>query len=145
MSVTKALQADTKEIRNCQERELLKLLRLNSETEYSKKMQLGTVETREEFVQRHPLSQYDQFQEYFDRMVKGEEKVITSQKAGYYPVTSGTTGKGKIIPFVRYQYDNMIRAKCSLTYVVSNERCGIRDLNRVSLWSSRVGPAIRLR
>ena len=89
---------DTKNPREVQEKTLLKILKRNASTEYGRKMGLGDVSTIDEFQKRHPLSSYRQFEEYIERTAKGENNVIIPNRPQQLTLTSGTTGKPKMIP-----------------------------------------------
>lgn len=109
------------------------MLRLNNDTEYSKKMQMNRVNSREEFVAMHPITKYADYVDYFDRMVDfGEEKVITSERPLYYAVTSGTTGKPSKLPIVKYQLDRLARVKQVLSYFHGSQIPALKNLTRVS-------------
>ena len=89
---------DTKNPRQIQEKTLLNILRKNAETEYGRKMGLGDVSTIDEFRKRHPLSYYKQFKEYIELTAQGENNVIIPERPAQLILTTGTTGKPKMIP-----------------------------------------------
>ena len=89
---------DTKTPRKTQEKTLLNILRKNAETEYGRKMGLGDVSTIDGFQKRHPLSYYNQFEEYIKRTAKGENNVIIPERPVQLILTTGTTGQPKMIP-----------------------------------------------
>ena len=88
---------DTKNPRKIQEETLFRILKKNAGTEYSLKKGLGKVSTIDEFRKRHPLSGYKQFEEYIERTARGENNVIIPKRPQQITLTSGTTGKPKMI------------------------------------------------
>lgn len=130
--VLRRLDKETKDVKKCQQLQLSKILKLNSDTEYYQKARLDQVHNRADYVRIHPVVKYDHLQQYYERMINsGEEKVITSQSPIYYTITSGTTGKPSKFPLVPYQISNFIDMKASLMYRCSHLRQA-RKLHRVS-------------
>ena len=73
----------------------------NGQTEIGVKWNFAKISTVEEFRQAVPLTAYDDYKPYIDRMVeKGEQKLITDDTISRFSVSSGTTGKAKYIPGV---------------------------------------------
>ena len=84
--------------RSTQEKTLLYILRKNSKTEYGVKMGFGDIAGVDEFRERQPVSTYDQIQEYVERTARGEDNVLLPTRPVQLVLTSGTTGKPKMIP-----------------------------------------------
>ena len=56
----------------------------------------------DEFREKFPLTTYDDYRSYVDRMIKnGEKNLLCSDKIIYYAASSGTTGKTKHLPVTR--------------------------------------------
>ena len=89
---------NSKNPRSTQEKTLLYILRKNSKTEYGVKMGFGDIAGVDEFRARHPVSTYDQFQEYVERTARGEDNILLPTRPVQLVLTSGTTGKPKMIP-----------------------------------------------
>ncbi|XP_072047732.1 uncharacterized protein [Amphiura filiformis] len=94
----KKFKEATKTPREIQEKLLLEILQKNAETEYGRTMGLGYAFTVDDFRKRHPLSKYDQFEDYIKRTAKGEDNVLLPSRPVQFVMTSGTTGKPKMIP-----------------------------------------------
>lgn len=59
----------------------------------------GSYASVAEFREKVPLTTYDDYRSYVDRMVQhGEKNLLTSDKVIYFATTSGTTGKSKLLP-----------------------------------------------
>lgn len=70
----------------------------NRDTEYGQRYNFGEIRTAGEFQKNVPLSVYADYEDYILRMIAGEEKLLTSEPAVYYCISSGTTGEAKYLP-----------------------------------------------
>ncbi|XP_071948127.1 uncharacterized protein [Antedon mediterranea] len=82
-----------------QEKYILHGLRYNQTTVYGNEFHLGDIHSLEEFKTRHPLTTYSHYEKYVDRICAGETHVMTKDDVVRLALTSGTTGKGKKIPY----------------------------------------------
>ena len=98
----------TKNPRKTQDDTLRDLLRTNAGTEYSKLNGLDKITNREEFRIVHPVSKYQRFEPFYERMMNGEENMLTKEKPVFYCITSGTTGKSSSIGFLKSQLNSII-------------------------------------
>ena len=79
--------------------ELLKdLLEDNKDTEYGKKHNFAQINSIEDYKKNVPLTEYNDYKSYIDRMVKGEENILSAYKIKNFNCTSGTSGPQKLIP-----------------------------------------------
>ena len=81
-----------------QQQLLLSLMQKNADTEYGKKYGFKDIITFDEYRERVPLSDYDDYEPYVDRMIAGEQNLITYKKINKYIQTSGSAGRPKLIP-----------------------------------------------
>ncbi|XP_038058279.1 GH3 domain-containing protein-like isoform X2 [Patiria miniata] len=88
-----------KEPRKAQEKFLLKLISRDADTEYGRRYLTG-IQSLQDFRDKHPLTKYDHYQDYFQRLADGEKNVCVAAKVDRFGISSGTTGKGKLIPMV---------------------------------------------
>ena len=77
---------------------LMKILQNNRNTEYGRAHHFGEITTVEEFRKQVPISGYEDFAPYIERMKNGEENLLTSSKVLGYSRTSGSSGVPKYIP-----------------------------------------------
>jgi len=77
---------------------LLSVIKDHSVTAYGKEHNLGTIRSREEFVQRMPLTTYEHYKPYVDRVLAGEDQVMFPDKPRIVGITSGTSGSPAFIP-----------------------------------------------
>ncbi len=78
---------------------LMDILMDNSTTEYGKKYNFADIKDEDDFREKVPMSSYEDYEPYIDRMVNNNEtNLITSYPVVYYASTSGTSGSPKKIP-----------------------------------------------
>jgi len=100
----RSFQKDTKRCTEVQEQILLKLLKDNENTEYGKKWKFSEIRSREEFQEKHPLTTYEDYRPYIERMESGgEENLLTIYPLVRLAITSGTSGSRKLLPFTTKQ------------------------------------------
>ncbi|XP_032822590.1 GH3 domain-containing protein [Petromyzon marinus] len=88
----KKLEVDTMDVATAQEETLLARLQRNGDTAYGRQHGLDTVRSRRELRERHPLTRYDHYRAYVERVACGELGVLTSQQPSILALTSGTSG-----------------------------------------------------
>lgn len=77
---------------------LMKILRQNSDTEYGKQHNFSNIRSIEDFRRNVPISEYEDFAPYIERVKNGENGLLTSSKILGYSRTSGSSGVPKYIP-----------------------------------------------
>lgn len=98
-------EASTKDPMRAQENTLLKYLARNKSTEYGRRCRFSSIRSVADFRSRVPLCSYEDMRPYVDRMKKGANNVLTSDRVIFFGITSGTTGTPKFIPVTRYSCD----------------------------------------
>lgn len=88
-----------------QERILFEYLARNKNTEYGRKYRFSDIKSVEEYQVRVPLIGYEDIRHMVERIAKAEENILTSDKVLFFGITSGTTGKPKLIPVTKYSRD----------------------------------------
>ncbi len=81
-----------------QQKLLLSLMQKNADTEYGKKYNFKDITTFEQYQDAVPITDYDDYEPYIDRMLAGEQNLITYKKIRNYIQTSGSAGRPKLIP-----------------------------------------------
>ena len=94
----KALENSSKNAMKENEELLKKILQDNKDTEYGKLHKFSEIKNIDDFRKNIPVSTYDDFAPYIERMKNGEENLITSSKVLGYSRTSGSSGVPKYIP-----------------------------------------------
>lgn len=86
-----------------QERILHGIIRDNKDTSYGKDYGLVSMRNINDFRSKHPLTTYDHYRPYVQRMMDGEDSVLTAVRPKSFTRTSGTTGQPKYFPIVDRQ------------------------------------------
>lgn len=94
----KHFHKDCQNAKDVNEKLLLKLLDRCKDTAYGKDHGFQDISSREEFIQRHPVTTHGHYQSYIDRVYDGEENVMFPEKPRMIGTTSGTSGSHKQIP-----------------------------------------------
>ena len=102
-NITKALDKMTMDPYTYQKDLLFSILDENKETEYGKEHGFSDIHSIEEYQERIPIGEYDNFAPYIERMVKGEDNVLVKEHIQHYNKTSGTLGVPKYIPLSQKQ------------------------------------------
>ncbi len=94
------LQQAEQSCRDVQRRTLAELLRLNADSQYSKRLGLHAGLSVSDFRKLHPVSDYETFRPSIDEMTRGNHRALLGKQNRLlmYAVTSGTTAKSKLIP-----------------------------------------------
>lgn len=97
---------------------LMKLISDNKDTEYGRKYHFDQIKSVEDFKRLVPLTTYDDYAPYIERMVeKGEKNLITAYPVVQYAETSGSVGVPKKIPVTDRSME--IYTKYTITRVTS--------------------------
>ena len=81
-----------------QERILKSIMEKNKDTEYGKKIGFKDVHSVEDFQRIVPLSNYDTYDKYIERMMEGEGNLMMKARNIRYCSSSGSVGKPKVLP-----------------------------------------------
>ncbi|MBW4632796.1 MAG: GH3 auxin-responsive promoter family protein [Iphinoe sp. HA4291-MV1] len=93
-----------------QEQFLRSLLLAHQETELGQKYGLRNIKTIEQFQERVPILPYSSYEPYTERIAQGETNILTAEPVVYLTLTSGSTGKKKMIPTTRRSQNAFRRA-----------------------------------
>ena len=78
---------------------LYRIISPNKDTEIGKKLNLSSIKTIEDYRDNVPLTDYEDYRPYIERMIeKGEENLLSPDKVTFYCPTSGITTKSKLFP-----------------------------------------------
>eukprot|EP00057_Strongylocentrotus_purpuratus_P029696 XP_011684170.1 PREDICTED: indole-3-acetic acid-amido synthetase GH3.3-like [Strongylocentrotus purpuratus] len=92
------LKTAWKNPRYAQDQFLMRVLKENGDTDYGRKFKLKNIVSAEEFRKRHPLTTYEDYKPYVERVMAGEQGVMTQVMPNAFIQTSGTTGPSKYFP-----------------------------------------------
>lgn len=84
------------------QRELLRrCLALGTGSAYGQEHDFAAIGDPAEFARRVPLVSYEDLVPWIDRIRRGEERVLSSERVSHLVPTSGTSGARKLIPFTK--------------------------------------------
>lgn len=84
-----------------QEQFLHQLLQVQQTTELGQEFGLAEIKTIDQFRERVPVLPYSSYEPYTQRVAQGEPNVLNADPVIYINLTSGTTGKQKMVPVTR--------------------------------------------
>ncbi|MBW4637254.1 MAG: GH3 auxin-responsive promoter family protein [Gloeocapsa sp. UFS-A4-WI-NPMV-4B04] len=91
-----------------QEKFLRDLLQVHQNTELGQKYKLSEIKTIDQFRQQVPILPYSSYEPLIERICQGEQNILTAEPVVYLTLTSGSTGKKKLIPTTR-RSQNVVR------------------------------------
>lgn len=80
---------------------LRSILSLNASCELGRRYRFAALGSESDFRAAVPLGRWEDYAPYVDRMAQGETNVLCSEPVVYFALSSGTTGKPKLIPTTR--------------------------------------------
>ena len=86
------------------------ILRKNRDTDFGRGHGFASLHTVADYRRALPVSTYDAFRPYVERIARGEHRVLGADKVQYLGVSSGTTGTRKFLPISRAYFGRMNRA-----------------------------------
>jgi len=92
-----------KETNNCrdfQHQKLMELINIHRSSDFSKDHRLDSVRSVEEFRNHFPVTQYDDYHPYIEKVKQGQFSALhgPDEKLLMFSLSSGTTSKSKFIP-----------------------------------------------
>lgn len=127
----------TQNVAVAQERFLLTLLRAYQNTDLGRQLGLAQITSVEEFRQRVPISPYSAYEPYVERVAQGDRNVLTPDPVIYLNLTSGSTGKQKLIPVTKRSRRMLARAnQVSLGFAATAAAKQGRSLGKILMTSS---------
>lgn len=96
-----------KDPRGVLEQLLKQILKINRGTTYFRDFDLTEVNNLYDLKEKHPLTKYDHYKSYIDRVAKGQKDVLLAGLPEKLITTTGSTGKAKLIPCKNVDRYNM--------------------------------------
>ena len=72
-----------------QEEFVMRLVRENARTAFGQKMGFNTIFSLQEFRKHIPLSSYEDYSDYIERIAKGEKSILTTYHTEHFSLLSG--------------------------------------------------------
>jgi hypothetical protein len=117
---------------------LLDLLRRNADTAFGREHGFADIRSPDEFERRVPIRDFEGFRPYVDRLLAGEQAVLTAEPPFMFTMTSGTAGQPKYIPVT--QLSQLLGARLFRQWMYRALRAHPRFLDGASV--AVVSPAI---
>ena len=92
---------NTEDIEATQRKYLRRMLHANRNTIYGRQYQFANIRNYQQFVEQVPLTTYEDYEPYIDRIAKGEKHVLTWEEVLLFELTSGSTKGKKLIPYTK--------------------------------------------
>ncbi|MBG1271890.1 GH3 auxin-responsive promoter family protein [Nostoc sp. WHI] len=88
----------TRQVSAVQEQFLRKLLLAHENTVLGREFGLKDIKTIDQFREQIPVLPYSSYEPYITRIAEGEANILTTEPVVYIVLTSGSTGKKKLVP-----------------------------------------------
>jgi acyl-CoA synthetase (AMP-forming)/AMP-acid ligase II len=113
------------------------LLQHHKNTVFGQEYRLGEIKTVDQFRERIPVLPYSDYEPYVERIAQGEPNILTPEPVIYLNLTSGTTGKQKLIPVTRRSRRILQRTnQASIGFAIDAARRQGRPIGRILRTSS---------
>jgi hypothetical protein len=119
--------------------DLIKLIRLNEDTEFGRKYSFDKVKSIADFQNSVPILTYDDFLPYIEKVANGEDNILTAEPVLMFEPSSGSTSATKLIPYTQSLKNEFLRG---LTPWLTDLQRNFRGIFEGSVYFS-VTPSIR--
>jgi len=99
--ITRQFTRKTQRTATVQKQFLLSLLKEHQDTAFGREYGFRDIGTVEEFRKRIPVLNYRDYKPYMEQIAQGASNVLTADSVKYMNMTSGSTGKQKLIPVTK--------------------------------------------
>jgi hypothetical protein len=97
-SDARRFEGSTYDARGTQRKKLLSIVRANRDTAYGREHGFSSITDIDEYQRNVPINSHEALAPYIDEMAMGRQNVLTAEAPLMFALTSGTTGKAKLIP-----------------------------------------------
>jgi hypothetical protein len=80
---------------------LSRLIQANAVSAFGEEFKFGEIRSYEDFRECVPISEYETFEPWIERIMRGEQGVLTAEPVTHLVPTSGSSGARKLIPFTQ--------------------------------------------
>ena len=120
----KHLMKNKMKAKQVNDRTLFRILKAGENSEYGRKYDFSSIKTVEEFRSRVPVTTYEDYKPYIERMINNnEEDLLTSFPLIGYAKSSGTTGDPKFIPLTQNIADLYKRNTLTVMMAMADRYC----------------------
>lgn len=123
----RAFEKSTRDPMKAQERVLLQYLSKNRFTEYGKKYNFSEVKSITDYQMLVPVSDSESIFPYVEKIKSGAKNVLTRDNVVFFGLTSGTTGKPKLIPVTSFSRAKKAETMNLWAYYIMRDHPDILD------------------
>ena len=128
---------ETKHPMDVQRDVLFTILNDNKDTEYGKQYGFAGIHTIEDYQKAVPVAPWSHFAPWVDRMLEGEQNILTVYPFDHFTTTSGTSGKPKHVAYTLQHENNFAKynSACGnglLTKAIGTDWCEGRAFSPTS-------------
>jgi hypothetical protein len=117
---------------------LLRLIQRNAATRFGRAHGFSNIRTEADFRRGVPVRDYEDFRPFINRIIAGEQNVLTAQAPFMLAMTSGTTSEPKYIPVTRALQSQTARLMSAWLYRAERNHRGLLDHASVGIVSRAV-------
>jgi len=81
-----------------QQNVLMNIIEVNKNSQWGKKYNFASIANLEDYQKEVSLTSWDDYENYSIKMQQGEENILFDGSCEYFIITSGTSGKNKLLP-----------------------------------------------
>lgn len=107
-----------------QKRFLMDVLNDAKQSEFGQKFDFESIKTVSDFRKAVPITDYDFYSEYIEKMTQGKKNVLTSRDIVHFNETSGTLGVPKLIPVTEQHVKIFQEYNSSYLNYIAAKGCG---------------------
>ncbi len=122
----RAFHRDSNRVRTTQAMLLQQIVRQNQDTLFGRKHGFASIDNAHDFQNAVPLSNYDDYGDYIERIAAGEQRVLTDDRVHLLEPTGGSTSGRKLIPYTATLQRNFQRALRVWIWDLYSQRPGVR-------------------
>ena len=136
--IDRRLARDSQDVERVQRELLLSILGFHRGTEYGVRHGFAGVNSVAEFRHRVPVNDYEDLRPWFEKQEREGTLAINAEHPVLYTLTSGTTGKPKLIPVLRKTLENNKRIQNFFLNYLFRERPRVADGRILTIVSAAV-------
>jgi hypothetical protein len=91
-------EGSTYDATDTQRKKLLSIVKANRDTAYGRAHGFSSIEDIDDYQRNVPINSHESLAPYIDLMADGQPNILTAESPLMFALTSGTTGKAKLIP-----------------------------------------------
>ncbi|OGI10112.1 MAG: hypothetical protein A3I68_05970 [Candidatus Melainabacteria bacterium RIFCSPLOWO2_02_FULL_35_15] len=110
-----------------QQKKLFSILQRNEDSVYGKKYNFKKIKTIKDFQTFVPLTIYEDYKDYIDRIINGEQNILTNEPVIILEPTSGSVTPTKLIPYTKSLFQEFRNGISAWFYDLFENKPGISN------------------